>query len=465
MGESCMEEQSMPRGGTVKTLALEQDHDPTAQEAPIPPEYVPKVFQYIESTARGIEAMTDATTGLVYDRIEFTEQGIVNNEKTSPTNIGLQIAHIKALEKLEILDSSVADAKISKILDSVERLPHHNGLFFSWYNPRDLSVVVDPKDTNEHHKNGRWISSVDNAWMAEGLALAARTTSDPEIAQKADFLLHRMTFADMYNPLTRLYHGEIDANTGKKSDFEYPLLLSETRAIVYTGIQYFNMPEESLFALRKYAPPGEDEPSDMSPSDLSTYGGAMFEAMLPKHLYPEDAWSKHMKQAGLNVILDQIRYGDEHNYGYWGFSPCEHADHQVGYQAYGTPGHSICPYGVEGTVTPHAVALAVILVGRKAIHQLMRQENDFPGLYNQKYGFMDSAKMFVTEEGKEVRLVARHILALDAMMTNISLFSGLTGGGLANYGDRSAGARRLRRAIRLHMSEPTPEDDQYHQAA
>lgn len=411
----------------VEAMELDPETHAVAPEALIPPEYIPKVFGYIESTARGIEAMTDPVTGIVHDRGKITDYGLELSNKTSPTNVGLQLAHYVVLEKLGIMTGDDADAKVSKILDSVEAMPNYNGLFYGWYDPRDLSVVVDPNDTNERRKNGLWISSVDNAWMAEGLAAVARTSSSPDIVEKAKYLLHHMSFAEMYDPSTKMYHGEIDANTGIKSEFHYPLLFSETRSIVYAGIRYFDMPTDSLFSLCKYAPPGEAPPSGMRPSDLRTFGGAMFEAMLPKQLFPEDIWSPYMQQAGLNVVESQIRHGEEHNHGYWGFSPCEHADPSVGYRTYGTPEFSISPYGVEGTITPHAVALAVIMVGKRAIQQLIRQEKDFPGLYDPRYGFSDSANISISDDGKQERLVASHILALDAIMTDIGLFSGLTG--------------------------------------
>lgn len=449
----------------AETMVLDPETHAVAQEALIPPEYIPKVFEYVESTARGIEAMTDPATGLVHDRGKITDYGFELSNKTSPTNVGLQLAHHVVLEKLGIMAGDVAEAKTSRILDSVEKMPNYKGLLYGWYDPRDLSVVVDPNDTNDRRKNGLWISSVDNAWMAEGLAIVARTSTNPDIVEKAKYLLHRMSFAEMYDPSTKMYHGEIDANTGIKSEFHYPLLFSETRSIVYAGIRYFDMPTESLFSLCKYAPPGEVAPSGMRPSDLRTFGGAMFEAMLPKQLFPEDLWSPHMQQAGLNVVESQIRHGEEYNHGYWGFSPCEHADPKVGYRTYGTPEYSISPYGVEGTITPHAVALAVIMVGKRAIRQLIRQEEDFPGLYDSRYGFTDSANIRVSDDGKQERLVAGHILALDAMMTTIGLFSGLTQGGLANYDDEGEGAARLRNAVRECMSDPSTEEGEIIHAA
>ena len=68
---------------------------------------------------------------------------------------------------------------------------------------------------------------------------------------------------------------------------------------------------------------------------VPTWGGDMFEELMPDLFVPEAAWGK--KSFGRNHPLPvkaQIRHGmDDAKYGYWGFSPA--SDPAGGYREYG----------------------------------------------------------------------------------------------------------------------------------
>jgi hypothetical protein len=154
-----------------------------------------------------------------------------------------------------------------------------------------------------------------------------------------------------------------------------------------------------------------------------SWGGSMFEALMPALFVPEEKWAP--RSWGVNhplTVRAQIYHGmQEANYGYWGFSPSNLPE--GGYDAYGVDGIGLNPAGgysnedrtlidhgfegcpdrpalpdpppdayTNGVVTPHASFLALRYAPRDALSNLDRLEHDFPGLYG-KWGFRDSVNV------------------------------------------------------------------------
>ena len=76
------------------------------------------------------------------------------------------------------------------------RPPHASGMYYNWYDPQDGSVVtVWPDDGSTIYP---FLSSVDNGWLAAALRVVEGAV--PELRGKADRILRQMNFGFYYNP-------------------------------------------------------------------------------------------------------------------------------------------------------------------------------------------------------------------------------------------------------------------------
>jgi hypothetical protein len=154
-----------------------------------------------------------------------------------------------------------------------------------------------------------------------------------------------------------------------------------------------------------------------------SWGGSMFEALMPSLFVPEERWAPH--SWGVNhplTVRAQIYHGmHEAGYGYWGFSPSNTPE--GGYAAYGVDAIGMDPNGNPsdeagtlvdhgfagcpgrdpkpdpppsaykgGVVTPHASFLALRYAPDAALSNLKRLAHDFPDMYG-KWGFRDSVNV------------------------------------------------------------------------
>jgi hypothetical protein len=193
--------------------------------------------------------------------------------------------------------------------------------------------------------------------------------------------------------------------------------VSESRIATYLGIVNGQIPPSGLYGTFRTMPAGCDYSwQEQSPvgenrvydgltvfegaysSDgmqfVPSWGGSMFEALMPDLLVPEETWGP--TSWGVNhpvTVAVQEKHGQDAGYGYWGFSPASNPD--GGYREYGVDAAGMradgyfsdqentdvdlpfagCPtaergtnpaptYG-DGVVTPHASFLAL---GYDAVH-------------------------------------------------------------------------------------------------
>jgi Putative glucoamylase len=200
---------------------------------------------------------------------------------------------------------------------------------------------------------------------------------------------------------------------------------------------------------------------------VPSWGGSMFEALMPALFVPEERWAPH--SWGDNhplTVKAQIHHGlREAGYGYWGFSPANNPD--GGYGIYGVDGIGSDPNGnlsgnnearidhgwpgcpdrpalpdpppsayTNGVVTPHAAFLALRYAPHETLDNLRRLARDFPGLYG-RWGFKDSVNV---DTGK----VSEAYLSLDQGMIMAALGNAL-GGDLLR---RAFADRGLERGLR-----------------
>jgi len=460
--------------------------------------------QYAVDTWQSFAAMVDPATGLPADNV--SAEG-VRAAYTSPTNIGVYIWSTLVARDLQIIKPREARERIDKALDTVATLERHtpSGQFYNWYNPSTgQKLTVWPTDGNTVYP---FLSSVDNAWLASALMIV--TNSVPQLRHQAQTLLDSMDFNCYYDPNARgpeygagLMRGGFwateDAPPGSENfpvgnycgkgpdvtytGHHYGSFNTETRIIGYVAIALGQVPSEHYFAMWRtfpntcdwgwpeMAPQGETHTylglevyeghytyrdMDIVPS----WGGSMFEALMPALLVPEEEWGE--ESWGINhplYVQAQIAHGlEEAQYGYWGFSPSNNPE--GGYREFGVDalgmdtngytsdlerttvdygfadpsGVGYCPgrepqplpeeYG-QGVVTPHASFLALKFAPDAALENLANLRRDFES-YSWG-GFFDAINVSNGD-------VSTYYLALDQGMVMASIGNALRNDRLQHY--------------------------------
>ncbi|HEV7649643.1 MAG TPA: glucoamylase family protein [Actinophytocola sp.] len=460
---------------------------PAASAAPDDRELVSaeqaKQFSLLSDTWKSFTAMVAPETGLPSDNINGDLDPASRSGYTSPTNIGAYLWSAIVAEDVGIISRRELVSRTKKTLDSLGKLERHpaSGQFYNWYSPATLEKLrVWPEDGSVVYP---FLSSVDNAWMASALMVVRNAV--PEVHAQAQKLLDPMDFNFYYDPAGRspdvkagLMRGGfwdeqppgcsvVGNYPGHGPDVWYTChtygnFASETRMITYVAISLGQVPPEHYFVpwrtfpdtcdwgWQEQKPAGgftdymgipvfEGQYTYRGLKFIPTWGGDMFEELMPDMFVPETKWGKNSWARQHSVyVRGQIEHGlNDAKYGHWGFSPASNPD--GGYREYGvdimgldTPGYTSdqertsvdvgfdgcrdaqpppASFG-DGVVTPHAVVLALPYQPKAALTELAKLRKDFdsygPG------GFYDSVAV---RSGK----VAKRYLALDQGMIMGSL--------------------------------------------
>jgi hypothetical protein len=424
---------------------------------------------YARDTWRSLVAMTPPATGLPADNL--SGDLTVASTYTSPTNIGGYMWSAVVARSLGIISPREAQNRVATTLNTLSRLEHHDrsGMFYNWYDPRTGAVVTTwPEDGSTVTP---FLSSVDNGWLAAALRVVAGAF--PPLKAQANRILTAMNFGFFYDPAATTPIGTRGLIRGGFWDTpppgcsvaqdgvwftcnHYDITVTEPRIATYLGIGAGQIPPSAYFDTMRTLPDNCDyawqemQPQGFSTTHLGrtvyegsyryrgitfvpTWGGDMFEALMPDLFVPEDQWGPN--SWGRNhpaTVAAQIEHGlHDAGYGYWGFSPA--SDPFGGYRAWGVDamgmdtdgypsdvqgakydaGFGTCRppgppavYG-DGVVTPHAAFLALPYAKKAVITNLATIKGDFdaygPG------GFYDAVAV-------RSGTVAKRYLSLDQSM-------------------------------------------------
>lgn len=441
-----------------------------------------QLMGWFADTHRSLEAMT-SDLGLPSDTIEFTgADRPVRSRNTSPTNIGCLLWTTVAAAGLGLLDRATLRRRLHRTVEAVEGLERAEGFWLNWYDPRDGSTLTEWPETGEEVRP--FLSSVDNAWLVAGLRIAAE--AEPTVRGRVARLLKDADWSFFYTPYDPddpvagpgQLRGGYWTDTGKPTDHHYGALNSETRIASYLGIGDGSLPAEHYWCLLRTMLPEHEQ--EQPPKGrwrtvdgvrlwqgyytyrgrkvIPSWGGSMFEALMPALLIPEREWSpRSWRVSQENFIRGQIEHGlVEAEYGYWGFSPCNVPE--GGYQEYGvdalgldvngycsntdrtsvTWGEPLPPASdyTNGVVTPHAAFLALPYAHGDALRNLRALDRDFD-IYQKGYGFRDSVNV---STGR----VSDFMLALDQGMIAAALAQRLRPGLLQRAFARGEFGARIR---------------------
>lgn len=454
--------------------------------------------RWAKDTWRSLDAMADPTTGLVADNIDGDLQNPARY--TSPTNIGGYLWSTLIARELGFLNPGHARQRISRTLDSLERMDHHgpSGMFVNWYDPQTRELVRTwPEDGKTVSP---FVSSVDMGWLGAALHVVAQ--ADPSNRKRAQKLHDAMRWdvffnrdaatapgltiggfwlddpergdADLLAPFNGIGGPDLWYHTGH----HYDTAISEARMVTYLGIARGQIPAAAYYATYRTFPPEWTWPEMIPTGQWRTYegvevfegaheyrgmrvvpgwGGSMFEELMPDLFVPEADWAPDAW--GVNHPL-HVRAQREHGledaeYGYWGFSPSSNP--AGGYREYGVDALGLNPEGYfsdqeetdyqsddppasygDGVVTPHAGFLGMQYEFDEGLANLQNIESEL-GCYGPG-GFYDAAG---TRSGQ----LAKRYLSLDQSMIMGALGNILLGDQLREWFATSEIEQALRPVI------------------
>jgi Putative glucoamylase/Protein of unknown function (DUF3131) len=417
------------------------------------------LHRYAQRTWASMVAMTDRRSGLPADVLNADGSTSV---QTSTTNIGAYMWSAVAARRLGIISQRELVRRLSRTLTSLEHMERYGdtGQYYNWYDHRTGAKLTSwpPGDSPDFHPT---LSSVDNGWLAVGLKIVAGAV--PQVAARARKLYDAMDFGFYYVPDVNrvLFH----YSPGVPSDNPccYDTVVSESRIVDYLGIAKGQLPDKEYYGRWRTFPDTCDwNWQETRPVGsyrryfgvdvfegayryagtrlVPSWGGSMFEELMPALFVPEESWAPHSwAQNHPLTVRAQIHHGlREAGYGYWGFSPSNTPE--GGYGVYGVDGigmdpngnpsnedHTLVDHGwddptcprpaapdpppsayTNGVVTPHAAFLALRYAPRAAERNVRRLARDFPGLYG-KWGFRDSVNV-------QTKRVSGSYLSLDQGM-------------------------------------------------
>jgi hypothetical protein len=423
---------------------------------------------YAARTWASMAAMTDAQSGLPADSLDA---GGTRSVQTSTTNIGAYLWSAVGARRLGLIDDRELESRLSRTLRTLEHMERYRdtGQFYNWYDHRTGEKLTfwPPRPSDEFHPI---LSSVDNGWLAVGLRIVQRSV--PKLARRAGALYDAMDFGFYYVPERNrvLFHFRPDDPAA--SPCCYDTVVSESRIVDYLGITRGQLPQKEYYgrwrsfpdtcdwSWQETRPVGETRTyfgvpvfEGAYPYDgtlvVPSWGGSMFEALMPALFVPEERWAP--RSWGVNhplTVRAQIHHGlVDAGYGVWGFSPANRPE--GGYDVYGVDAIGMDPNGnpsnedrtlvdhgfpgcpgahpaqpdpppsayANGVVTPHAAFLALRYAPGETAENLRRMVDRFPGLYG-PLGFRDSVNV-------QTGAVSGSYLSLDQGMIMASLSNAL----------------------------------------
>jgi hypothetical protein len=352
-------------------------------------------------TWRGLVAFTDREHALPVDHVQLHPTSLARadarvGDYTNITSVGLYLASIAAAHELGLVTRDEATARVTAVLDTLDRLEPYGGFLFNYY------------DTTSLERSSRFVSFVDSAWLAAGLIVVRQTF--PELAARASALVDRVDFRLFYDDrLGRMRHGYW-THTRAPSRFHYGMLYAESRLGSLLAIGTGRVPESHWFSMVRTLPAAcrwqRQVPQGRRAKRVGgqefhggwyawqdvryvpSWGGSMFEALMPTLVLDELRHAPASLGANDRAhVTVQRRFATETlGLPVWGFSPSATIGPE-GYAEAGVPDLGTIGYA-PGVVTPHASALA-LAVDPAAATTNLRALAARPGLYGD-FGFYDA---------------------------------------------------------------------------
>lgn len=286
-----------------------------------------------------IDYFIAAETGFPHDN--NSRQG-----KTNTTNLGMYLASLCMAYQLGYVTEEHAVARVTKILDTLDRCGHDRRLYNNWLDAsgKDLSAYAGPNNISDYNK------------LPAALVVVRQTF--PQFSERCTAFLDEIPWDGFYQPETGAMCYEFDV---VEKSFHNP-------------VYYFRGEDKILghfLAIASGKVPADSwDKHDMSEEEkygVSYYlhgwqGGGLFMQFICG-LFVDDEGTK-LGRSSANFTWAQMVHAMKLGAPVWGWSACVGPDEQ--YHGMGDMQDDI--------VTPHASALAINLFPRETIDNLRRLE-------------------------------------------------------------------------------------------
>ncbi len=285
-------------------------------------------------------------------------------DRTSPTNIGLQLMAIISAHDLGFIDQAEMLDCLTKTVETIEKLEKWNGHIYNWYETDTLRTM-----------RPRYISTVDSGNFAGYLITVAQrlsTIKEPAAKTLEGALLSlfwNMDFGKLYDKKKHLFTIGYNIEEEALTNGHYDLLASENRQASFVAIAKGDVPKKHWFTL------GRALCSREGFRGMISWTGTMFEYLMPL-LIMKNVENTLLSETYSFVLRMQKRYGRQRSVP-WGTSESGFFafDNNLNYQykAFGVPDLGL-KRGLSSdmVVAPYATIMALMVDSGEAMENLAR---------------------------------------------------------------------------------------------
>lgn len=299
--------------------------------------------------------------------------------RTSPTNIGLGLLAVCSAYDLKYIELDNCLDLLSKMLQTIDRMPKWEGHLYNWYNTLNLEPLIP-----------RYISTVDSGnfigylYTLKQFLIEINNEKSNELVDKVDKLINNTNFSILYDYKKKIFSIGFNVEENKLTDSYYDLLASEARQASLIAIakhevptKHWNNLSRTLTTLNKY-------------KGLVSWSGTAFEYLMP-NINIRSYKGSLLDESCRFMVMSQKEYAKKLGIP-WGISEAafnlRDLNNNYQYKAFGIPWLGL-KRGLEEdmVISPYSIFLSMKYDVKDAIDNLKKLEKE--NMYD-KYGFYES---------------------------------------------------------------------------
>ena len=299
--------------------------------------------------------------------------------RTSSTNIGLGLLAVCSAYDLGYIDIDKCLDLLSKMLQTIERMPKWEGHLYNWYNTLNLEPLIP-----------RYISTVDSGnfigymYTLKQFLLGIDNEICSGLVNIIDKIIENTNFSILYDYKKKIFSIGFNVEENKLTDSYYDLLASEARQASLIAIakhevpaKHWNSLSRTLTTLNKY-------------KGLVSWSGTAFEYLMP-NINIRSYKGSLLDESCRFMVMSQKEYAKKLGIP-WGISEAafnlRDLNNNYQYKAFGIPWLGL-KRGLEEdmVISPYSIFLSMKYDVKDAIDNLKKLEKE--SMYD-KYGFYES---------------------------------------------------------------------------
>ncbi|MGN1299533.1 MAG: GH36-type glycosyl hydrolase domain-containing protein [Candidatus Scatovivens sp.] len=298
-------------------------------------------------------------------------------DRTSSTNIGLEIISIISSFDLGYIDKEKCLEYLRNVFSTIKVLPKWNGHLYNWYNIKTLDPLKP-----------RYISTVDSGNFIGYLYVAKQFLIENNIKDSLlndiDVLINNTDFSVLYNKKIKLLSIGFNIENNELTDSYYDFLASEARQASIIAIAKKDIPEKhwnilsrTLTTLGRY-------------KGLVSWTGTAFEYLMPNIVMKRYEGSL-LDESSKFALFSQINYSKKFSVP-WGISESAYnlkdLNYNYQYKAFGVPWLGL-KRGLEEdlVISPYSTFLGLEDTKKEGITNIKKLIDE--GAYG-RYGFYEA---------------------------------------------------------------------------